>query len=93
MRVYVGQLGPTTNEQELREFFAPYNPDSVRIILDRESGQSRGFGFVEIPDTNTARNAIGELNGRELAGHQLQVNEARERDTRSYTSGQRSQRR
>jgi cold-inducible RNA-binding protein len=82
MRIYVGRLAFSTSEQELKDLFAPYSPGSVRIITDRETGESRGFGFVEIADATAAKKAITNLNGTELGGRALQINEARERDDR-----------
>jgi RNA recognition motif-containing protein len=82
MRIYVGGLSFRTTESELNDFFAPYNPESVRIITDRETGDSRGFGFVEIADSAMANKAISEKNGVEFGGRTLQVNEARAREER-----------
>ncbi|MCA9821947.1 MAG: RNA-binding protein [Dehalococcoidia bacterium] len=87
MRIFVGQLSYSTTEQSLGTIFAPYNPESVRIITDRDTGQSRGFGFVEIADTETANKAIRELNGQMLDGRGLQINEARAREDRPAPRG------
>jgi RNA recognition motif-containing protein len=89
VRIYVGQLAFAVSEQQLKEVFEPYSPQSVRIIVDRETGESRGFGFVEISDAATAKKAIAELNGTNLGGRALQVNEARERETRPAAGGPR----
>jgi RNA recognition motif-containing protein len=89
MRIYVGGLAFATSEQELKDVFAPYTPQSVRIITDRETGESRGFGFVEITDAGVAKKAIAELNGTSLGGRSLQVNEARERESRPAAGGPR----
>ena len=87
MRIFVGQLSYSTNEQSLGTLFAPYGPESVRIITDRDTGQSRGFGFVEIADNETANKAIRELNGQPLDGRNLTINEAREREDRGGSRG------
>ena len=82
-KLYVGNLPFETNEDELRELFEQHGPTvSVRVIMDRETGRSRGFGFVEFEDDNAAMNAIQGLNGREVEGRTLNVNEARPRQPR-----------
>lgn len=83
MRLYVGHLAYSTTEEQLAEHFAAFQPQSVRIIIDRETGQSRGFGFVEIADSVMANRAISQLHGAELGGRALQVNEARNREDTS----------
>ena len=81
MNLYVGNLSFQTNEDELQQVFAPYGQvDSVTIIRDKFSGDSRGFGFVEMPDNEAALAAIAGLAGKELDGRTLTVNEARPRD-------------
>jgi RNA recognition motif-containing protein len=87
MRIYVGGLSFQTSESQLADFFAAYSPQSVRIITDRETGESRGFGFVEIADAALANRAIAAVNGTELGGRTLQVNEARERADRGPSRG------
>ena len=83
MRLFVGSLALTTTEAELRQVFTPYGEiTSVRIMTDRETGRSRGFGFVEMPDATAAQAAIDGLNGRSLGGRLLTVNEARPREER-----------
>lgn len=80
MNIYVGNLSRDVSEQELREAFEAFGPvDSVKIIMDRVTGQPRGFGFVEMPDADEAKAAIEELNGKDLKGRDLTVNEARPR--------------
>jgi RNA recognition motif-containing protein len=67
-----------TSEDDLRNLFSPYgNVDSVAVITDRDTGRSKGFGFVEFGDDNEARNAIQGLSGQEFGGRALTVNEAR----------------
>jgi RNA recognition motif-containing protein len=83
VHIFVGNLAFTTTEQDLRERFEPYGSvDAIRIMTDRETGRSRGFGFVEMPDTRAAQTAIDALNGTSLAGRVLTVNEARPREPR-----------
>lgn len=83
MKMYVGNLPFNTNEQELREVFEAHGTvDSVAIITDRDTGRSRGFGFVEMPD-DQARNAIEALDNSMMGGRNLKVNEARPRAPRN----------
>jgi RNA recognition motif-containing protein len=83
MRIFVGNLAFTTTEDELSQLFESYGiVDRVQIITDRETGRSRGFGFVEMPDTAEATAAIAGLNGSSLGGRPLTVNEARQREER-----------
>ena len=83
MNIFVGSLALTTTETELREVFTPYGRvERVHILQDRETGRSRGFGFVEMPDASQAQAAIDGLNGRSLGGRFLTVNEARPREER-----------
>jgi RNA recognition motif-containing protein len=83
MNIFVGNLAFTTTEHDLRQLFAPYGTvDTVRMMTDRETGRSRGFGFVEMPDPRAAQRAIDALNGTSLAGRTLTVNEARPREPR-----------
>jgi hypothetical protein len=79
-KLFVGNLSRDTSEQGLESFFADFGPlASVAIIKDKFTGQSRGFGFVEIDDDGKAADAVAALNGQELDGRPLTVNEARER--------------
>jgi len=80
MRIYVGSLASSVNNDSLRAAFAAYGEvASADVITDRETGQSRGFGFVEMRDTESANEAIRSLNGTDLDGSVLKVNEARPR--------------
>jgi len=93
MKIYVGNLPFTTGEDELRELFAPFgNPSSATVVTDRMSGRSRGFGFVEMDDPEQAKAAIAALNGREIGGRALTVNEARPQGERSGGGGGRGPR-
>jgi len=83
MNIYVGNLSYGMSEQELRDAFANYGDvASVKILTDRETGRSRGFGFVEMPNQSEGEAAITQLNGKELSGRTLRVNEARPRERR-----------
>lgn len=78
MNIYVGNLSHETNEDSLREAFEAFGQvESVNIIKDRFSGESRGFGFVEMPSKQEAEKAIEEMNGKDLNGRAVSVNEAR----------------
>jgi cold-inducible RNA-binding protein len=84
MNIFVGNLSFKTTEDELqREFEAFGEVDSAKIIKDQYTGRSRGFGFVEMQDRDQALAAIAGLNGKELAGQTLTVNEAKPREARS----------
>jgi RNA recognition motif-containing protein len=77
-RIYVGNLAFSVTEGALNDLFAQYGAvDSCRLITDRETGRSKGFGFVEMATEEEATNAISELNGRDFEGRTLTVNEAR----------------
>jgi len=77
MRIYVGNLSRKTTEPELREAFEKFGPvDSLRIVLDKKSGDSRGFAFVEMDASEHALRAITELHGQEVFGNVLKVSEA-----------------
>jgi RNA recognition motif-containing protein len=83
--LYVGNLPWSVTEEDLRRLFttdAQVEVDSVRLVTDRETGRSRGFGFVEVPDQSVGR-AIEALNGVEFGGRTLTVNEAKPREERS----------
>ena len=83
MNIYVGNLSYNMSEQELRDAFSAYGDvASVKILSDRETGRSRGFGFVEMPNQSEGEAAITQLNGKELSGRVLRVNEARPRERR-----------
>ena len=84
MRIYVGNLPFSVRDDELREMFAEHGEvASAAVIIDRETGRSRGFGFVEMPDRSSAEAAIEALNGQDMGGRPLTVNEARPREQRS----------
>lgn len=84
MNIYVGNLSYGTSEDELFELFESIGQvDSARIITDRETGRSKGFGFVEMADAAQAKAAIEQLNGADFGGRNLTVNEAKPREERS----------
>jgi len=83
MDIYVGNLSYQTDDQQLRELFEQYGSvSSSRVITDRFSGQSKGFGFVEMPDTAEANAAIQALNEQEFMGRNLRVNESQPKPRR-----------
>jgi RNA recognition motif-containing protein len=83
MNIYVGNLSYSLSEEELRDAFAAHGEvSSVKILSDRETGRSRGFGFVEMPNQSEGETAIEQLNGKDLGGRALRVNEARPRERR-----------
>jgi RNA recognition motif-containing protein len=84
MNIYVGNLPFDATEADLRSLFADFGPiTSVAVVADRDTGRSRGFGFVELGDAALAGKAISQLDGNDLNGRRLTVNEARPRTTRS----------
>jgi RNA recognition motif-containing protein len=91
-KLYVGSLPYSVTEDELRNLFSPYGPiESVRIITDKFTGQSKGFGFVEMANGEDAKKAVEGMNGKQLNGRNLIVNEARpeQRRERSFSGGER----
>ena len=90
MNIFVGNLAFGTTELDLRQLFEPYGAvDRVHIIVDRDTGRSRGFGFVEMPDDQAAQAAMAGLHGTSLAGRALTVNAAKPRTPRREFSGSR----
>ena len=80
MNIYVGNLPFSTRDNELSELFSEYGQvKSANVIMDRSSGLSKGYGFVEMDDSNAAEEAIQYLNGKDVKGRELRVNEARPR--------------
>jgi RNA recognition motif-containing protein len=81
MNIYVGNLSYGMTEEALHQAFAAHGTvESARIIKDRDTGQSKGFGFVEMPNQQEAEAAIKELDGADLGGRKIRVNEARPRE-------------
>jgi len=90
MNIFVGNLAFTTTEDDLAQLFEPFGTVSqARIATDRETGRSRGFGFVEMPNDAEAEAAIEELHGATIGGRQLTVNEALPREDRGGPRGPR----
>ena len=88
MNIYVGNLSFDETETSLKEAFAAHGDvTTARIITDRETGRSRGFGFVEMSDQAQAQAAIAALNGTSVNGRELTVNEARPREDRGGSRG------
>jgi RNA recognition motif-containing protein len=88
MNVYVGNLSHNVTEENLRQAFEAFGQvSSATVVKDRYSGQPRGFGFVEMPDRAEAQAAIQNLNGKDLLGQQMNVNEAHSRTDRGRTGG------
>jgi RNA recognition motif-containing protein len=83
MNIYVGNLAYTITDDELRDAFAEFGEVSrANVIMDRDTGRSKGFGFVEMPDSSQAEAAINGLNEKPLGGRAIRVNEARPREDR-----------
>jgi cold-inducible RNA-binding protein len=88
--LYVGNLPHSTTEAELRNVFEAHGAvEKVTLVTDRETGRSRGFGFVEMTNANEADNAITALNGTDLGGRPLTINEAKPKTDRPKGGGQR----
>jgi cold-inducible RNA-binding protein len=86
--IFVGNLSFSATENSVRSLFEAYGTvDRVNLITDRDSGQARGFGFVEMSNNSEGDRAIAELNGRELEGRALNVNEARPKEDRGFGGG------
>ena len=86
--IFVGNLNFNTSEDDLRQAFEAHGQvDRVSILTDRETGRSRGFGFVEMANSEEAERAIAALNGAQLGGRTLNVNEARPKPERSGGGG------
>jgi RNA recognition motif-containing protein len=88
MKLYVGNLSFNTSTQDLTELFGTVGTvESTNIIEDRETGRSRGFGFVEMSSKEEGQNAISQLNGKEIDGRELKINEAKPQENRSGGGG------
>lgn len=88
IKLYVGGLAYSVTEDELKALFAEQGEVvSVAVIKDRDTGQSKGFGFVEMADDTAGQNAIKELNGKELSGRAIMVNQARPQEDRGPRGG------
>lgn len=88
MRLYVGNLSYNVTSQGLEDMFTEHGRvQSAQVVQDRDTGRSKGFGFVEMTDANEARSAIQNLNMKDVDGRSLTVNEARPREERSGAGG------
>ncbi len=88
MKIYVGNLAYTVTDEDLKKAFEAFGQvASAQVIKDQYSDRSKGFGFVEMPDTSEAQAAISALNGKELNGRSLSVNEARPRADKNRGGG------
>ncbi|MBU0499325.1 MAG: RNA-binding protein [Gammaproteobacteria bacterium] len=88
MNIYVGNLPYSMRDEELRTLFADYGTvSSAKVVIDRETNRSKGFGFVEMDDNSAAKAAIAGLNGTDMSGRPLRVNEARPRDDNGPRGG------
>jgi RNA recognition motif-containing protein len=88
MNIYVANLSFAVQDEDLREFFAPYGEvTSAKVIMDKVSGRSRGFGFVEMADDEAARKAIAELDGATVEGRAIKVNEAKPKEDKPFGGG------
>jgi RNA recognition motif-containing protein len=88
MNIYVGNIPRGVTENELRELFQAFGEiSSASVIKDKFSGESRGFGFVEMPNKEEAQKALAALNGQDFKGRPLTVNEARPRTDKPRTGG------
>jgi len=88
MNIYVSNLSFNVQDEDLREFFTPYGEvTSAKIITDKVTGKSRGFGFVEMPDDEAAKKAIAELDNGTVDGRAIKVVEARPKENRGGSGG------
>lgn len=87
-KLYVGNLAYSMRDEDLQQAFSEFGTvTSAKVMMDRDSGRSKGFGFVEMSNDNEAQAAINGLNGRPMSGRNLVVNEARPREPRPAGSG------
>jgi|SRR6478735_2582924 len=88
MNIYVSNLSFNVQDEDLKEFFTPYGDvSSAKVITDRETGRSRGFGFVEMPDETASKKAIAELNGATVENRAISVSVAKPKEDRSSGGG------
>lgn len=91
MNIYVSNLSFNVQDEDLRSYFADYGEvSSAKVITDKETGRSRGFGFVEMSDNAAAQKAVTELNGATVDGRSIKVSEAKPREERSNNNNRRS---
>lgn len=88
MNIYVANLSFDIQDEDLRELFAPYGEvSSAKVIMDKVTSRSRGFGFVEMADNAAGQKAVTELNSTMLQGRSLKINEAKPREDKPYSGG------
>ncbi len=88
MDIYVGNLAYKTTDDDLRTLFSAHGEvTSARVVTDRVSGQSKGFGFVEMPDRDAAQKAIDAINGQDFQGRKLRVNESQPKPREDHRGG------
>ena len=88
MKLYIGNLNFKTTGEDLQELFGEVGTvESASVVMDRETGRSRGFGFVEMSSSEEGQKAIEQFNGKEFGGRNLSVNEARPREDRGGSGG------
>src|SRR5689334_7063856 len=88
MNIYVSNLGFNVKDEDLKKFFTPFGEvTSAKIINDRETGKSRGFGFIEMSDDEASKKAISELNDKMIDGRAIKVTEARPKEDKPKRSG------
>ena len=93
INIYVGNLPFSTTDTDLQELFSQHGDvEEVQVITDRDTGRSRGFGFVKMRDDNAGRTAIEQLNGTDMGGRSIVVNEAKPRTDRGGGPGRRGPR-
>ena len=90
MNIYVSNLSFNVQDEDLQSYFADYGEvTSAKVINDKETGRSRGFGFVEMPDDTAAKKAVAELDGATVDGRAIKVSEAKPREQRSSNNNSR----
>ena len=88
MKIYVGNLPFDMSQSQVQDLFAEFGEvTDCQMIMDRDTGRPKGFGFIEMPDKNEALNAMKELDGKEFSGRNIKVNEAKPREPRSGGGG------
>ena len=88
MNIYVANLSFDLRDEDLKEFFTPFGEvSSAKIIMDKMTSRSRGFGFVEMADDTAGQKAIAELDGQDVQGRPLKVNEAKPKEEKGYGGG------
>ena len=88
MNIYVSNLSFNVQDEDLKDFFTPFGEvTSAKIINDRETGRSRGFGFVEMSDDAASKKAIAELDGADIDGRAVKVMEAKPKEKKSFDGG------